>query len=70
MGSSAQYFYKVIRIAKRIAQAIKMKKKNGGPTMDSRTITRDESKDDSQVGNLSCVVQPSLVVASTAFVKN
>jgi len=27
MGSSAQYFYKVIRIAKRIAQAIKMKKK-------------------------------------------
>ena len=33
--------------------------------MDFRTITRDESKDYFQVGNLSCVVQSGLAVAST-----
>jgi len=48
MGSSSQHFYGVMRIAKRIEQAIKMKK-IGGPTMDSRTIMRDESEDDSQL---------------------
>jgi hypothetical protein len=42
IGSSAQHFYEVVRIAERIEQAIKMKKKNRGPIMDSKTITRDE----------------------------
>jgi hypothetical protein len=37
-----------------------------GLTMDSRTIMRDESEDGSQMRNLSYVVQPSLVLASTA----
>jgi hypothetical protein len=34
--------------------------------MDFRTIMRDESEHNSRVGNLSYVVQSSLVVASTA----
>jgi hypothetical protein len=65
MGSSAQHFNKIMRIAKRIEQAIEMGKIRG-LTMDSRTIMRDESEDGSQVRNLSYVVQPSLVVESTA----
>jgi hypothetical protein len=64
MGSSSQHFYGVVRIAERIEQAIEMKK-IGGLTMDSRTIMRDESEDDSQVRNLSCMVQPGLTIAST-----
>jgi hypothetical protein len=43
-----------VRIAKIIEQAIKMRK-IGGPTMDSRTRMTDESEDDFQLGNLSCV---------------
>jgi hypothetical protein len=46
MGSSAQHFHKVMRIAKRIEQAIKMGKIEG-PTMDFRTIMRDEPEDGS-----------------------
>jgi hypothetical protein len=33
------------------------------PTMGYRTMTKDELENRSQVGNLSYVVQPSLVVA-------
>jgi hypothetical protein len=46
MGSSAQHFHEVVRIAKRIEQAIKMGKIEG-PATDFRTIIRDESKDGS-----------------------
>jgi len=46
MGSLAQHFHEVMRIAKRIEQAIKMGKIEG-PTMDFRTIMRDESEDGS-----------------------
>ena len=55
MGNASQYFYEAVRIIERIEQPIKMKKIKG-LTMDFRTITRDELEDDSQVGNLSCVV--------------
>jgi len=41
-------------------------KKIEGPTMDFRTITIDELEDDSQVGDLSCMVQLGLVAASFA----
>ena len=54
-----------MRIVERIEQAIKMKKIEG-PTMDFRTITRDELEDDSQVGNPSCVVQLGPVAALSA----
>jgi hypothetical protein len=43
MGSSAQHFHKIMRIAKRIEQAIKMGKIRG-LTMDSRTIMKDKSE--------------------------
>ena len=46
MGSSAQHFHEVVRITKRIEQAIKMGKIEG-PTTDFKTIIRDESEDDS-----------------------
>jgi hypothetical protein len=44
-----------VRIAEKIEQDIKMKKIRG-PIIDSKNIMRDVSKDDSQLGNLSCVV--------------
>ena len=46
MRSLAQHFQEAVRITERIKQAIKMRK-IGGPIMDSRTITRDESEDGS-----------------------
>jgi hypothetical protein len=46
MGNSAQHFHEVVRNAKRIEQAIKIGKIEG-PTMDFRTIIRDESEDGS-----------------------
>jgi hypothetical protein len=36
-----------------------------GPIMGSKTMTRDESKDGSQVGNINYVDQSGLVVVST-----
>jgi hypothetical protein len=63
MGNSAQQFYDNVRIAEKIEQAIKMGKIKR-PTMGYRTMTKDESEDSSQVGNLSYVVQPGLVIAT------
>jgi hypothetical protein len=42
IGSSAQYFYEVVRIAERIEQAMKRGKIEGKSAMNSRTITRDD----------------------------
>jgi len=56
-----------VRIAERIEQVIKMEKIEG-PTMGSGTMMRDELEDGSQVGNLSYMVQPNLVVASSTQV--
>jgi hypothetical protein len=41
IGSSAQHFYEVVRIAERIEQAMK-RGKIGGSAMDSRTMMRDD----------------------------
>jgi hypothetical protein len=62
IGSSAQHFYEVVRIAERIEQAIKMEKIEGS-TMDSRTVWTNKSKDNIQLGNLSCA--SGLAIAST-----
>jgi hypothetical protein len=42
IGSSAQHFHKVLRIAERIEKAIKRGKIKGS-VMDSRTMMRDDS---------------------------
>ena len=42
-----------MRIVERIEQAIKIRKIEG-PIMGSRIMIRDESKDGSQVGHISC----------------
>jgi hypothetical protein len=62
IGSSTQHFNEVMRIAKIIEQAIKMGKIESS-TMDSRTMRTNQSEDDFQLGNLSCV--SGLVIAST-----
>ena len=62
IGSSAQYFHEVVRIAKRIEQVIKMGKIEGS-TMNSRTIRTNESEDDFQLGNLGYV--SGLAITST-----
>jgi hypothetical protein len=54
IGSSTQHFNEVMRIAKIIEQAIKMGKIESS-TMDSRTMRTNQSEDDFQLGNLSCV---------------
>jgi hypothetical protein len=52
-----------VRIAEKIEQAVKMGKIKRH-TMGYRTMTKDKSEDRSQVGNLSYVVQPGLVIAT------
>jgi hypothetical protein len=44
IGSSAQHFYEVVRIAERIEQAMKRGKIEGKFAMNSRTIMRDDSE--------------------------
>jgi len=55
-------FYDITRIVEKIKQVVKMEKIKC-PTMGYRTMTKDELENRSQVGNLSYVVQPSLIVA-------
>jgi hypothetical protein len=54
-----------VRIVERIEQAIMMGNIKGF-AKDSITMMGDESKDDSQVKNLTYEVQPGLAIASTA----
>jgi len=63
IGSSAQHFYKVVRIAERIEQAMKRGKIEGS-AMDSRTMMRDDSEGGWTRGKLSVCKVMSLAILS------
>ena len=63
IGSLAQHFHEVVRIAERIEQAIK-KGKIEGSTMNSRTMMRDDSEIGWTRGKLSVWKVMSLAILS------